>query len=136
LLKLNLLDTKKNLALREETMRRLLLFITTSAIIRFLIWVPLRFIFLRFFGLYVGEMLFNVFGGIVFLYVLERFFVLFQEDDGRGMIGVFIPEWVEKPVAMLFWKITRPIRRQYFIAKHGYPPIQYQFKKSCYKSQS
>lgn len=103
-------------------MQRLLLFITTSVIIRFLVWVPLRFVFFRIFGLYVGELVFNIFGAILFLYFLERFFVLFQEDDGRGILGVFISEWLEKPVAMIFWKVTRPLRRQCFIFKHGYCP--------------
>jgi hypothetical protein len=103
-------------------MTRLVLFITTSAIIRFLIWLPLRFVFLRMFGIYVGELVFSVFGGILFLYCLERFFVLFQEDDGRGLVGVFIPEWLEKPVTLLLWKLTRPLRRQWFIFQHGYPP--------------
>ena len=103
-------------------MRRLILFITTSVIIRFFIWIPLRFVFFRIFGLYVGELVFNIVGGILFLYFIERFFVLFQEDDGRGLLGVFIPEWVEKPVVTLFWTVTRPLRRQCFIFKHGYPP--------------
>jgi hypothetical protein len=103
-------------------MKRLLLFLTTSVILRFFIWVPLRLVFLRLFGFYVGELVFNVFGGIVFLYCLERFFILFQEDDGRGLLGVFIPAWVERPVTRLFWKVTRPLRRQLFILKHGYPP--------------
>lgn len=105
-------------------MQRLILFITTSLIVRFIIWVPLRFVFLRIFGLYVGELAFNVLGGILFLYVLERFFVLFQPDDGRGLLGVFIPEWLERPVNRLFWKITRPLRKQWFISKHGYRPIR------------
>jgi hypothetical protein len=87
-------------------MRRLILFITTSVIIRFFIWVPLRFVFFRIFGLYVGELVFNIVGGILFLYFMERFFVLFQEDDGRGLLGVFIPQWVEKPVVTLFWTVT------------------------------
>jgi hypothetical protein len=103
-------------------MQRLLLFITTSVIIRFLVWVPLRFVFFRIFGFYVGELVFNIFGAILFLYLLERFFVLFQEDDGRGILGVFIAEWLEKLVAMIFWKGTRPLRRQCFIFKHGYCP--------------
>jgi hypothetical protein len=104
-------------------MQRLLLFVTTSLIIRLFIWVPLRFVFFRVFGFYVGELVFNIFGGILFLYFLERFFVLFQEDDGRGILGVFIPEWIEKPIVKLFWTITRPLRRRCFIFKHGYPPI-------------
>ncbi len=104
-------------------MQRLLLFLTTSVIMRFFVWVPLRFVFFRIFGLYVGDLIFNIFGAILFLYVLERFFVLFQEDDGRGLIGVFIPEWIERLIGMRFWKITRPLRRQWFIFKHGYPPI-------------
>jgi len=105
-------------------MRRLIIFITTSALIRLFIWFPIRFVFLRIFGLYLGEVLFNLFGGFLFLYFLERFFVLFQEDDGRGLVGVFIPEWIEKPVTTFFWKVTRPLRRQWFIYKHGYPPNQ------------
>lgn len=103
-------------------MRRMILFITTSVIVRLFIWVPLRFVFLRIFGLYVGEALFHALGGILFLYCLERFFVLFQEDDGRGIFGVFIPEWIERPVTMILWKATRPLRRQWFILKYGYPP--------------
>jgi hypothetical protein len=103
-------------------MQKLLLFITTSAIIRLFIWVPLRFVFLRIFGFYIGDLLFNIFGGILFLYVIERFFVLFQEDDGRGILGVFIPEWLERAVVNLFWKVSRPLRRKWFIIKHGYPP--------------
>jgi hypothetical protein len=85
--------------------------------------VPLRFVFFRVFGFYVGELVFNIFGGILFLYFLERFFVLFQEDDGRGILGVFIPEWIEKLIVKLFWTVTRPLRMRCFIFKHGYPPI-------------
>jgi hypothetical protein len=103
-------------------LRRLIIFITTSAVIRLLIWVPLRFVFIRAFGIYVGQIIFEVFGGILVLYFIERFFVLFQEDDGRGIFGVFIPEWIEKPVTLILWKVTRPFRRQWFIYKHGYPP--------------
>ncbi len=103
-------------------MARLLLFLTTSFIIRFLVWVPIRFIFLRLFGLYVGNLIFNLFGGIFVVYCMERFFVLFKEDDGRGLLGVFIPEWLETPVELFFWKLTRRLRKQWFIWKHGYPP--------------
>ncbi len=103
-------------------MQRLIVFLTTSLIIRFFIWIPLRFIFLRVFGLYVGELFFNILGGILLLYVLERIFVLFQADDGRGLLGVFIPKWLERRASNLFWKLTRPWRRQYFIWKHRYPP--------------
>lgn len=109
-------------------MRKLILFLTTSFLVRVLIWIPLRFLFLRIFGFYVGSYLFNFFVGLLFLYFLERLFVLFQEDDGRGIIGVFIPEWVEQPVAKVFWQITRPVRKQWFICKHGYSP-QVQHKK-------
>lgn len=105
-------------------MARLLLFLTTSFIIRVLVWVPLRFIFLRFFGLYVGNLIFNLFGGIFVVYCMERFFVLFQEDDGRGLLGVFIPEWLETPITLFFWKVTRRLRKQWFIRKHGYPPYE------------
>ncbi len=107
-------------------MQRLLLFLTTSFVVsfvvKFFIWIPLRFVFLRFFGLYVGDLVFNLFGGLLFFYCLERFFVLFQEDDGRGIIGVFIPEWVEKPATIFFWKVTRPLRKKCFIIKYGYLP--------------
>jgi hypothetical protein len=103
-------------------MRRLILFIITSIIIRLFAWVPLRFIFYISFGLYVGEFIFNLFEGILLLYFTERFFVLFQEDDGRGILGIFIPEWIEKPIVTIFWKVTRPLRRQCFISKYGYPP--------------
>ena len=103
-------------------MRKLILLLTTSIIIRVFIWVPLRHAFLRIFGFYMGEQAFNILGGILLLYFIERFFVLFQEDDGRGMLGVFIPEWIERPVVTKFWKVTRPLRRQCFIFKHGYPP--------------
>lgn len=103
-------------------MARLLLFLTTSFIIRFVVWAPIRFIVLRLFGLYVGSLIFNLFGGIFLVYFVERFFVLFQEDDGRGLLGVFIPEWVETPVTLFFWKVTRWLRKQWFIWKHGYPP--------------
>ncbi|HBE18338.1 MAG TPA: hypothetical protein DEG17_01680 [Cyanobacteria bacterium UBA11149] len=103
-------------------MAKLILFLTTSFIIRFVVWVPIRFIFLRLFGLYVGSLIFNLFGGIFFVYFVERFFVLFQEDDGRGLLGVFIPEWVETPVTLFFWKVTRWLRKQWFIWKNGYPP--------------
>lgn len=109
-------------------MRKLILFLTTSFLVRVLIWIPLRFLFLRIFGFYVGSYLFNFFVGLLFLYFLERLFVLFQEDDGRGLIGVFISEWVEQPVAKVFWQITRPVRKQWFIYKHGYSP-QVQSKK-------
>lgn len=109
-------------------MRKLILFLTTSFIIRVLIWIPLRFLFLRLFGFYVGSYLFNFFVGLLFLYFLERLFVLFQEDDGRGLIGVFIPAWIEQPFAKVFWQITRPVRKQWFIYKHGYSP-QVQPKK-------
>lgn len=103
-------------------MQRLLVFLTTSFIVRFFVWIPLRFIFLRIFGLYVGKLFINIVGGILLLYFLERIFVLFQADDGRGLFGVFIPKWLERRVSNLFWKITRPLRRQYFIFKYGYPP--------------
>ncbi|HBB30589.1 MAG TPA: hypothetical protein DDZ80_04935 [Cyanobacteria bacterium UBA8803] len=103
-------------------MRRLLVFITTSLIVRFFVWVPLRFLILRLFGAYVGSLLLNVVGSLLVLYLLERFFVLFQEDDGRGLIGVFIPEWIEAPATLCFWRLTRPLRKQLFILKHGYRP--------------
>lgn len=106
-------------------MRRIILFITTSALVRLLIWIPLRFVFLRLFGLYVGEVVFHTLGGILFLYCLERFFVLFQEDDGRGILGIFIAAWIERPVSSLFWKATRPLRRRCFILKYGYHPEKY-----------
>lgn len=104
-------------------MQRLLIFFTTSFIIRVVLWVPLRFLFLRIFGIYVGTHLFNALGGLLLLYFLERLFVLFQADDGRGIVGVFVSEWVEKPVTRFCWKITRPLRKRWFIYKHGYPPV-------------
>ncbi|MBE9125703.1 hypothetical protein IQ258_05915 [Coleofasciculus sp. LEGE 07081] len=103
-------------------MKNLIIFLTTSFIVRVFIWVPLRFWFLRIFGLYVGSHLFNFVGGLLVLYFLERFFVLFQVDDGRGLVGVFIPEWVEKPVTLFIFKVTRPFRKQWFIFKNRYPP--------------
>ena len=108
-----------------HAMRRIILFITTSTLVRLLIWIPLRFVFLRIFGLYVGEVVFHALGGILFLYCLERFFVLFQEDDGRGILGIFIPEWIERPVGGIFWKATRPLRRRCFIFRYGYSPEKY-----------
>lgn len=104
-------------------MRRLLIFLSTSVIVRIVVWIPLRFLFLRLFGLYVGSLLFNVLGGLLLLYILERFFVLFQQDDGRGLIGVFIPEWLEQVVILFLLKVTRPLRKRWFAWKHGYPPI-------------
>ncbi|HAX89047.1 MAG TPA: hypothetical protein DCY91_22985 [Cyanobacteria bacterium UBA11370] len=103
-------------------MRRLLLFVTTSFLVRFWLWVPMRFFLLRVFGLYIGNLVFHLLGGILFVYCVERFFILFQDDDGRGLLGVFIPEWVQIPVTIFFCKITRPLRKQWFIFKHGYPP--------------
>lgn len=82
----------------------------------------MRLFLLRVFGLYIGNLVFHLLGGILFVYCVERFFILFQEDDGRGLLGVFIPEWVQLPVTIFCCKITRPLRKQWFIFKHGYPP--------------